>query len=88
MIHKPFDLFAEFAKFGAQERLSLRDPDATLAFIAHAKDAVGRALADPAFIHGQRTEVMFEAMLVSLGDYSLRRCASKTSTATEPLPRC
>ena len=68
---KPFDLFAEFAKFGAQERISLRDPHAASAFINHVKDAVGRALADPSLIHGQRAEAMFEAMLVSLGDYSL-----------------
>ena len=68
---KPFDLFAEFAKFGVQERISLRDPYTASAFITHVKDAVVRALADPAFVHGQRAEAMFEAMLVSLGDYSL-----------------
>ena len=68
---KPFDLFAEFAKFGAQQKISLRDPNATPAFVAHVKDSVDRALADPALIHGQRVEAMFEAMLVSLGDYAL-----------------
>lgn len=68
---KPFDLFAEFAKFGVQEKISLRDPNAAPAFVAHVEESVGRALADPALVHGQRAEAMFEAMLVSLGDYSL-----------------
>ncbi len=71
IVSKPFDLFAEFAKFGAQQKISLRDPDAAPAFVVHVTDAIDRALADPVLIHGQRAEAMFEAMLVSLGDYAL-----------------
>ena len=68
---KPFDLFAEFAKFGAKQKISLRDPEAAPAFVAHVQEAVDRAVADPALVYGHRTEAMFEAMLLSLGDYAL-----------------
>lgn len=68
---KPFDLLAEFAKFGAQQKISLRDPNAKPTFVAHVEASVERALADPTLVHGQRAEAMFEAMLVSLGDYAL-----------------
>jgi len=68
---KPFDLFAEFAKFGAQQKISLRDADAAPAFITHVTNAVDCALADSALVHGLRAEAMFEAMLVSLGGYAL-----------------
>ncbi|WP_316976819.1 hypothetical protein [Shumkonia mesophila] len=68
---KPFDLFAEFARFGAQQKVSLRNPNATPEFVAHVEAAVERALADPALVYGQWAEAMFEALLVSLGDYAL-----------------
>lgn len=68
---KPFDLFSEFAKFGVEQKISLRDPAATPAFVSHAHDAINRALTDPTLFHGMRAEAMFEAMLVSLGHYAL-----------------
>ena len=68
---KHFNLFTEYAKFGAQKELSLSDPNTVSAFSTDAKDAINRAIADPILVHGQRAEAMFEAMLVSLGDYSL-----------------
>src|SRR6202035_2835589 len=37
----------------------------------HVNDAVSRILADPALMHGQRVEAMFEALLVSLGQFRL-----------------
>jgi hypothetical protein len=48
-----------------------RDPAAKVAFGCHLADAVDRALADPLLLHGQRTEAMFEALLVSLGEFRL-----------------
>jgi len=39
-MRKPFDLLAEFAKFGLERKLSLRDPSASSAFVTHVKDAV------------------------------------------------
>jgi hypothetical protein len=68
---KPFDILAEFGKFGLERKMSLRDPAAPSAFIAHVGEAIERALADPALLQGQRVEAMFEALLVSLGDFKL-----------------
>ena len=68
---KPFDLLTEFAKFGGKHQISLRDPKTTSAFIKYVGGAVDRALSDPVLLHGQRTQAMFQAMLVSLGSYSM-----------------
>jgi hypothetical protein len=68
---KPFDILAEFGKFGLERKLSLRDPLASSAFIAHVGEAIEQALADPILLHGQRVEAMFESLLVSLGDFKL-----------------
>lgn len=68
---KPFDILDQFAKFGLAHKLSLREPDTASAFVKHAGAEVERALADPALLHGQRAEAMFEALAVSLGDFTL-----------------
>ena len=74
---KPFDLLAELAKFGQEYGISLTDPLAVPRFASFVGATLGRALSDPALIHGQRTEAMFEAMLVSLGEYSLLKAEDK-----------
>lgn len=71
-----FDLLAQLGKFGADQKISLRDPTAARAFIDHMSDAVNRALAVPILIHGQRAQAMFEALLVSLGTRAARSCNS------------
>lgn len=71
MTRKPFDLLQEYARFGDEQSLSLRDPAAKAAFRAHVEDAVERAVADSALLRGQRAEAMFEAMVVALGRYQL-----------------
>ena len=68
---KPFDLLAEFGKFGLERRLSLRDPATISAFIGHVGDRVEGAVGDSPLLHGQRTEAMFEALLISLGEFEL-----------------
>jgi hypothetical protein len=68
---KPFDLLREFAKFGAEQNVSLCDPQAKAAFGLYVDAAVERALRDPALLQGQRVEAMFEALVVSLGEYRL-----------------
>lgn len=68
---KPFDLFAVFAKFGLERKISLRDPAAALEFINHAHDEIQRAVDDEKFLHGQRIEAMFESLLISLGGFEL-----------------
>jgi hypothetical protein len=68
---KPFNLLAELATFGVERRLSLRDPALKEAFGAHVRSSVDEALSDDIMLHGQRTEAMFEALLVALGEYRL-----------------
>ncbi len=68
---KPFDLLAELAKFGVERQISLRDPQATSAFTDFVGEALSGALSDPVLLYGQRTQAMFEALVVSLGGYSL-----------------
>lgn len=68
---KAFDLLAEFGRFGLERKMSLRSPKTAAAFVAHVGEAVERALADPVLLQGQRAEAMFEALLVSLGDFKL-----------------
>lgn len=68
---KSFDLVADFAKFGAENRNSLRDPQTIEKFITDARKTISDALSDEARLHGQRTQAMFEALLLSLGDHLL-----------------
>lgn len=70
-MRKPIDLLQVYGKFGAEQRISLRDPVAKAAFGTHATEAIEKALADDRLVHGQRIEAMFEALLVSLGEYRL-----------------
>lgn len=71
IVAKPFDLLTEFAKFGLEQKLSLNDPTAKSAFVSHVTNAVEDALRDPVLLHGQRTQAMFEGLLVSLGEFKL-----------------
>lgn len=68
---KPFDLLAEFGKFGLDHKISLRDPTAGAAFVTHVENAVAQALEDPILLQGQRAEAMFEALVVSLGEFAV-----------------
>jgi hypothetical protein len=62
-----FDLIDAFAKFGEQEKLSLRDPAATNGFVDRVRLSVETSLQNEALLHGLRTQSMFEAMVASLG---------------------
>ncbi len=70
-MNKPFDMLESFGRFGFEQKLSLRDPATASAFLNHVDDGVARALNDPALLQGQRAEAMFEALLISLGEYKL-----------------
>lgn len=70
-VPKPFDILNELGKFGAQHKIAFNDPNARQAFASYVSDAVERALADPGLLHGQRTEAMFEALLLALGRFRL-----------------
>ena len=68
---KSFGILGELGKFGAEHRLSLQDSGVKEAFALHVRDAVDRVLSDPALMHGHRAEAMFEALVVSLGEFRL-----------------
>lgn len=65
---KPFDLLREVSRFGVSQGLSLNDPKMPSAFGVHVDNSIKRALSDPIFLHGLRTEAMFENMVRSLGE--------------------
>jgi hypothetical protein len=64
-------LLATFARFAQERRLSLRDPKIAEAFTGVASEKLAEALANDALLYGQRTQNMFEALIVSLGQYKL-----------------
>ena len=68
---KPFDLLEILGRFGLERKVSLRDPATISAFIDQASKNVEDALKDSELMHGQRTEAMFEALLLSLGKFEL-----------------
>lgn len=68
---KAFDLLALVATFAQQHNLGLNDPALVERFLADASPRLKTALADPALIHGVRTERMFEAMVLSLGQFRM-----------------
>ena len=68
---KAFDLLALVATFAQQHNLGLNDPALVERFFADAAPRLKTALADPALIHGARTERMFEAMVLSLGRFRM-----------------
>jgi hypothetical protein len=67
----PIDLLATFARFAQEKRLSLRDPKVAETFTGVAKEKLAEALANDALLYGQRTQNMFEALIVSLGQYKV-----------------
>ena len=68
---KPFELLAELGRFTAGRKISLHDRETVSAFLSHAKGQVRNALDDDKLLHGHRTEAMFEALVVSLGQFQL-----------------
>jgi hypothetical protein len=68
---KAFDLLASVAAFAREHAIALNDPSLVERFIADAAPKLKEALADPALIHGSRTERLFEATVLSLGHFRL-----------------
>jgi hypothetical protein len=67
----PIDLFGPFARYGREQKLSLRDPQSVALFVSNVEKALTQATESDTLLHGQRTERMFEALVVSLGHYKL-----------------
>lgn len=70
-MQKHFDVLNLYSKFTLSTARSIFDPSAPEAFIAHTREAIEASLADPSLLHGQRTQNMFEAMVVSLGHFEM-----------------
>lgn len=66
---KVHDTVSEFAEFGETTKLSLADPNVGSAFAAALGAKLQRNVENPAWLHGQRVQSMFEALLIALGDY-------------------
>jgi hypothetical protein len=62
-----FDPLALFANYGKVEKVSLTSPDAKDNFLLKTWESIERALKNPPFVHGHRTQWMFEALVKSLG---------------------
>ena len=74
-----FDLLAELARFGATHHVSLRDPETLRVFTSSVRKTLDDALANPTLLYGQRTEAMFEAMVISFGDFSVLKAEDQGS---------
>lgn len=68
---KPFDLLRELARFSEGNDINLNDASIRSAFGLHVEKAIDLALKDPALLQGQRAEAMFEALVISLGEFQL-----------------
>lgn len=62
-----FDLFDLYTKYGLANRTSLHDKEMSNSFLSEVRSSIQRALTDERFLHGQRTQAMFEALVASLG---------------------
>lgn len=72
-----FDLISEFANLSLAHDIPLNDPQAGPKLSTLIGSYITDAVSDDAVLHGKRTEAMFEALLVSLGRYSLLTCEDK-----------
>lgn len=70
-IGSQIDVLSLFGRFSREQKISLHDPKASELFLTSIQNSVVDALQNEALQHGQRTQNMFEALVVSLGAYSL-----------------
>ena len=63
------ELFKAFAQFGRERRVALLDPKALEAFTAHVTKGMEAAIASDARLDGHRMQSVFEALVLSLGQY-------------------
>lgn len=83
---KDFDLLAVAATFAKRKGVALNDPAFIEEFLADAGPRLKDALDDNPLLHGQRAERLFEATVVSLGQYRLLKAEDNGRVhATETL---
>lgn len=66
-----FEAFSLYATYGEKEEVSLKDPASIDAFAALMKQNAELAVANEAFLHGQRTEALFARIVVELGQFQV-----------------
>lgn len=66
-----YDVLGAFARFGRDQNISLRDPKAIEIFADRVRQSLTSAVGRDTWLHGQRTQRMFEALVLSLGEYAL-----------------
>ncbi len=62
-----FDTLGLYAAYGEQKRVSLREAASLDGFIDEMRKEATEALASDTFVHGQRTEALFERIVAELG---------------------
>lgn len=62
-----FDVFNALAQFSREQRLSVTDPKTTDHFLQQIRSSVHATVSNESFLYGQRTQAMFEALVLSLG---------------------
>ncbi len=62
-----FDVAELIAWYGQKQQVSLQAADIADRFVDRVRDAAREVLNSPSLLHGQRTQAMFEAMVVALG---------------------
>ena len=68
---KSFDLLSLYARYSIEHGIPLNSSETAKAFVNDLPGQLNRALSDPRLLHGQRTEAMFEALIVALGRYKV-----------------
>src|SRR5688500_12370982 len=68
-----FDVFNALIQFTHEERLSLHDPKAIESFAREIRASVDTSITSDTFLYGQRTQAMFEALVLSLGQTQLMK---------------
>jgi hypothetical protein len=63
-----FDVFDAFATYSKDQKVSLHDKAVADSFVSEIRASVDRSLANPSLLYGRRTEAMFEALVVALGN--------------------
>lgn len=67
----PIAVLRDFDKFNRSQGNNLREPGAIERFVSQQREDLKAALNSDTLLHGQRTQNLFEALVVSLGSYTL-----------------
>ena len=78
-----FELLTEVTKLAYQHNISLRDAEVVPKLTKLVGETLAEALSNPIWLYGQRTQAMFEAMLVSLGGFRLLKAEDTSSVYPE-----